>query len=243
VEIRARVFVLALNALLTPSLLLRSADAFFPDGLGNSSGMIGRNLMVHASDMISLHLNAVQGQINGLMSHGLSLNDFYVRNGVKLGNIHAHAASFRNLEGEAAAEDEPSGVVRFSTIVEDFPYLDNMAIPKAGSEYEVCWRYRYPEELRARSAMLVTAFAEAIQSACEVSVRKPSGLLNSAHTCGTCRFGDDPRHSVLDRDNRIHDLENAYVVDASFFPSSGGIHPTLTIVANAIRASNLIAMR
>ena len=63
-----------------------------------------------------------------------------------------------------------------------------------------------------------------------------------AHACGTCRFGTDPRESVLDVNNKAHGLTNLYVVDASFFPSSGGTNPALTIAANALRvADHLIA--
>jgi len=64
--------------------------------------------------------------------------------------------------------------------------------------------------------------------------------LNFGHTCGTCRFGDDPASSVLDRDNRAHDVRNLYVADASFFPSSGGTNPSLTIAANALRVAEAI---
>ena len=58
-----------------------------------------------------------------------------------------------------------------------------------------------------------------------------------AHACGTCRFGDDPRASVLDRNCRAHGLDNLYVVDSSFFPTSGGTNPSLTIAANALRVA------
>jgi len=58
-----------------------------------------------------------------------------------------------------------------------------------------------------------------------------------AHACGTCRFGTDPATSVLDADNRAHGLDNLYVVDASFFPSSSGTNPSLTIAANALRVA------
>ena len=64
------------------------------------------------------------------------------------------------------------------------------------------------------------------------------------HACGTCRFGSDPRDSVLNANNRAHGLSNLYVVDASFFPSSGGSNPALTIAANALRvADHLTATR
>jgi choline dehydrogenase-like flavoprotein len=64
-----------------------------------------------------------------------------------------------------------------------------------------------------------------------------------AHVCGTCRFGLDPRDSVLDRDNKAHGIDNLYVVDASFFPSSGGTNPALTIAANALRVAEHLINR
>ena len=59
-----------------------------------------------------------------------------------------------------------------------------------------------------------------------------------AHQCGTCRFGSDPKTSVLDLHCRTHDVDNLYVVDGSFFPSNSGVNPTLTIMANALRVGN-----
>ena len=58
------------------------------------------------------------------------------------------------------------------------------------------------------------------------------------HVCGTCRFGDDRGASVLDRWNRVHHLDNVYVTDASFFPTSSGVNPALTIAANALRVAD-----
>lgn len=241
IVLRAKVFVLALNALLTPALLLRSANEAFPDGLGNHSGMVGRNLMMHVSDLMSVRFEGLPGKLNGTFHHGLSLNDFYVKDGVKLGNIHAHALDLSHFVSGFDCGSDRAGAVYFSTIVEDFPYLQNRVMPKPGTPDGVYWEYRYPKDLLSRSRMLCEAFAESLEPTCQVSIRQPLGMLNSSHTCGTCRFGDDPRSSVLDRNNRIHDLDNVYVVDASFFPSSGGINPSLTIVANSLRASAVIA--
>jgi len=67
--------------------------------------------------------------------------------------------------------------------------------------------------------------------------------MNYGHPCGTCRFGLESSSSVLDRDCRTHDLENLYVVDASFMPRSGAINPSLTIAANALRVAPQIAAR
>jgi choline dehydrogenase-like flavoprotein len=229
--------VLALHALLTPALLLRSANELFPDGLGNSSGMVGRNLMFHVLDSLLVHFNDLHGQPNALLNHGLALNDFYTRDGVKLGNIQAHAANL----GQFLGEDTLASKAHFFTILEDFPYMTNRVMPKRGGDDGVCWEYRHSDELEFRRDMLTNAFVAALRPIRTVEERR--GSLNIPHACGTCRFGADPHTSVLDRDNRIHDLDNAYVLDASFFPSSGGMNPSLTIVANSLRVSALIAKR
>jgi choline dehydrogenase-like flavoprotein len=66
-----------------------------------------------------------------------------------------------------------------------------------------------------------------------------SGKQNSnvGHVCGTCRFGTDPATSVLDSQNRAHEVNNLYIVDSSFFPSSTGLNPSLTVAANALRVA------
>jgi len=66
------------------------------------------------------------------------------------------------------------------------------------------------------------------------------GPSNTTHQCGTVVFGTDPRHSVLDSYCRAHDVENLFVVDASFFPSSAAVNPGLTIVAQALRVADHI---
>ena len=60
---------------------------------------------------------------------------------------------------------------------------------------------------------------------------------------GTCRFGDDPQTSVLDRDCRAHEVENLYVTDGSFMPTAGSVPFTFTIYANALRVARVIAKR
>jgi len=65
--------------------------------------------------------------------------------------------------------------------------------------------------------------------------------LNITHPCGTLRFSEDPAKGVLDPSCRAHDLDNLYVVDASFMPTSTGVNPGLTIVANALRVADIIA--
>ena len=64
-----------------------------------------------------------------------------------------------------------------------------------------------------------------------------------AHNCGTARFGTDPQTSVLDVDCKTHDLDNLYVVDTSFFPSSSAVNPALTAMANALRVGDHLIER
>jgi choline dehydrogenase-like flavoprotein len=233
IRIRGRIFVLALNAALTPALLLRSICDIFPNGLGNTSGMVGRNLMTHVSDTLLVDFKH-DDCVNSRMSNGVSINDFYNHDGLKLGNIHAHALRFQDPRFK--------GWAVFNTIVEDFPYECNRIFPLAGSVTEVRWEYHHPQELRDRAATLRGVFAAALRKGGRsIKVVGPEGRLNAGHMCGTCRFGDDPRSSVLNRNNRLHDVDNVYVVDGSFFPSSGGMNPSLTIVANSLRVSDLIA--
>ena len=68
-------------------------------------------------------------------------------------------------------------------------------------------------------------------------------LENVGHQCGTCRFGENPKTSVLDLNCRTHDVDNLYVVDSSFFPSSTALNPTLTIMANALRVGEHLIER
>jgi choline dehydrogenase-like flavoprotein len=64
-----------------------------------------------------------------------------------------------------------------------------------------------------------------------------------AHQCGTCRFGEDPTTSVLNLNCQTHDVDNLYVVDSSFFPSSASVSPALTVIANALRVGDRIIER
>ena len=64
-----------------------------------------------------------------------------------------------------------------------------------------------------------------------------------AHQAGTCRFGTDPKTSVLDVNCKAHELDNLYVVDASFFPSSSAVNPALTVIANALRVGDRLLER
>lgn len=265
IAVRGRVFLVAANAFQSPALLLRSASDRFPAGLANSSGLVGRNLMLHASDFLLVHMKSGSRGVPPEMHHGLSLNDFYVHDGTKLGNVHVHpipivadaALSFIRMHvkplnrlpapllraGATVGARLTRSAMVFSTVVEDLPYPCNHVRPRTDSPDAVDYEYRHAHELRTRNWTMLQRFREAVSSRFTVRPVRPPGMLNVAHVCGTCRFGDDPATSVLDRHNRAHDVDNLYVVDASFFPSSGGINPSLTIAANSLRVSAIIDRR
>lgn len=275
-QIRAKVVVLAAGAYMTPKILLTSRSKDWPMGLANASGLVGRNLMVHASDFFAL------APLQRLPGEGpqkcLAFNDFYESDGEKLGTFQTTGMTLQLGQImqylRDAAEREPewwrklatprpvwyrkvtSPLVRlvaagayyllglkyasiWSTIVEDLPYLENRVELDSTTSAGIRMHYRYPTELRRRTGMLRERLRKALAPHRLVRLSGDNNL-NFGHPCGTCRFGNDPSSSVLDGFNRAHGLENLFVLDASFFPSSGGTNPSLTIAANALRVAPAI---
>jgi choline dehydrogenase-like flavoprotein len=105
-------------------------------------------------------------------------------------------------------------------------------------EFRVRLEYRMQPNEAGRVKEFRSALLETLQPYRPTLLKGAAYNRAVAHSCGTCRFGDNPRTSVLDRYNRAHDLSNLYVSDGSFFPSSGGINPALTIAANALRVAD-----
>jgi choline dehydrogenase-like flavoprotein len=257
-RVRARIVVLAANAYASPMILLRSSNGKGGSALGNRSRMVGRNLMLHVSDSMLVKRRGFSSSrlkpLGSPMNHGISLNDFYEIDGVKHGNVHAHPISVspdsvhkylllkypRRVHQwprtarlaawiGATANAEKS---YFATVVDDLPYADNAILPLDSSGDHIAYTYTVRDELRQRAHRLVSAFAAAVRPRCAVQVFGQTGQLNRSHACGTLRFGHDGQSSVLDASNRAHDIDNLYAVDGSFFPTSGGINPGLTIASN-----------
>ncbi|MCK6544735.1 GMC family oxidoreductase [Myxococcota bacterium] len=265
-RVRAKIFVVAAGAYATPALLLRSVSADWPDGLANESGLVGRNLMLHTSDFLAVSL---RGDVRGSLTHGVAFNDLYTSGGTKLGNVHAHPFSVTPdvvryyLDG--LVESLPPLARRFvgrgvpmaariggwlerggiplATIVEDLPFVGNQLRPKPGTDEDVVYTYDYPARLRARNDALIAALKQRLGDALTIHGVAREDNLNRGHVSGTCRFGDDPRTSVVDPSGRAHGLDNLYVSDASLFPTSGGMSPSLTIAALALRVAAAIDTR
>ena len=107
---------------------------------------------------------------------------------------------------------------------------------------QVVREYRLHDELLERRAVFRRAIRKKLGRARTLLLGFGPDL-NFGHSCGTLRFGTDPKTSVLDANCKAHDLDNLYVADASFLPTSMGVNPGLTIAANALRVADVIAAR
>lgn len=262
--VKGKIIILAAGAYMSPVILLRSTSSEWPSGLANSSDMVGRNLMVHTSDYIAVK---PKQKISGY-SHGktIAMNDFYIHDGVKLGSFQSvplrinwryvlhylrttHGRDPKWWRKFAKPFYRPAAVIGgyfyrnakvFATVVEDLPYLHNRIVLDEKSENGMRFEYTYDDELKSRNKLLRKLIKGRLRSKLKTVVLTGENNLNYGHVCGTCRFSDDPKDGVLNKYNRTHDLEDLYIVDASFFPTSSGINPSLTIAANALRVSESI---
>lgn len=262
-SIAASTVILSAGAFMSPVILLRSTSSAWPDGIGNRTGLVGRNLMVHASDYVAVRPRRPASSEGP--KKAIALNDFYVHEGRKLGTFQSVglpvtagnvAYYLRNqlkrtpslLQSLAkpailglayAGASYYEDATLFATILEDLPYHENRVIPDSRNPSGFRFEYRYPQELRERTRFFRKTLTGRLTPHKLVVVSGENNL-NFGHLCGTCRFGLDPASSVLDPDNRVHGMDNLYVVDASFFPSSSGTNPSLTIAANALRVAAAI---
>jgi choline dehydrogenase-like flavoprotein len=134
-----------------------------------------------------------------------------------------------------------SGGLLLGAMTEDLPYLDNRVLlsnqPSVDGRQRLRMQYRlHPSEIERRTGFLAQ-LKEVLDPFRSIPLGSGAANGNLGHVCGTCRFGTDPNTSVLDPQNRAHEVENLYVVDTSFFPSSAGLNPSLTVAANALRVA------
>ena len=255
--LRAKVVVLAAGALATPALLINSRSGDWPRGLANDSDWVGRNLMRHLIDLIEIWPQP-DIKITG-ENKEIGLSDFYFLDGQKHGTVQSFG-SMPPLEVLTSKPDWRSralhvmspvlrrfyeryleGGLVLAPIMEDLPYLDNRVLPSdrpgLNGRQRMQIQYRlHPNEVERR-AVFLRQVKDVLKPFRKLNLRGAENNEALAHVCGTCRFGTDPKTSVLDPQNRARDVENLYVVDASFFPSSAGLNPSLTVAANALRVA------
>lgn len=243
VRVEAKTVVVACGAVNSAALLLRSANEHHEDGLGNSSGLVGRRYMAHLSTMMeAFHPFNVNPTV---FQKTVSINDFYRAGGGRtypLGHIQsqgrAHGAIAQAVAPYLprwACDSFVSRGVDWLAMSEDLPRETNRVTVERDGRIRVSYR---PNNV-APHAELVTETKRMLKRLGFWTVITHSfKVQNTTHQCGTLVFGDDPRTSVLDTYCRSHDVENLFVVDASFFPSSAAVNPGLTIIAQALRVAD-----
>jgi choline dehydrogenase-like flavoprotein len=256
-EATATVVVLAAHALETPRLLLLSASATFPQGLANSSGQVGRNLMSHPTWQVFGTFGEPVNAYKGMQMGHVMVQDHYrpdpARNGCARGFVLISymmtPITYANLSGSffgpefkqflmdypytaawwAHAEGLPS---ERNTVTLDPEVRDARGLPVGRLTYE--WG---ENDLKLAAAARDRA-AEMMKASGARQVR--IGLNYGAHAMGTCRMGTDSATSVVDEYCRAHDVPNLFVCDTSVFVTGAGVNPTLTAMAIASRAAEHI---
>jgi choline dehydrogenase-like flavoprotein len=262
-ELRADVIVVACGAINSAALLLRSASNRHPRGLANRSGVVGRHYMGHVNSVLMAISKCPNPTV---FQKTLGLNDFYF-GAPDWDYPMGHISFVGKLDGETLQAGAPALTpgwtldlmarhsLDFWLTSEDLPDPDNrVTLDRDGG---IVLRYRpNNEEGHRRLTDRLKALMRQ-QSRCSehghechqgvfarslyVGQRIP--LAGVAHQNGTIRFGHDPATSALDPACKAHDLDNLYVVDGSFFPSSAAVNPALTIMANALRVGDHLRER
>jgi choline dehydrogenase-like flavoprotein len=264
-QLKGKIIILAAGSLFSPVILLASKSKYWPKGLANSSDYVGRNLMWHASDFFGVF--PLKSSSNVGHAKELSLNDFYFNNDIKLGNIQSvgvpinskYVSSYLSSLSQnksklfklilqpfviALIAYTSSLLARYfklyTTIIEDLPYWENRVFYDPKAKNNMRFNYNYSDELSVRTKIFRKKIKNTFGKKFFTFFITGKDNINYGHPSGTCRFGNDPKTSVLNKNNRCHDVENLYVIDASFFPSSSGVNPSLTIAANALRVAPCI---
>jgi choline dehydrogenase-like flavoprotein len=259
----SNVVVVSCGAINSAALLLRSHNEKHPNGLANGSGLVGCNLMKQQLSVVVQWMTAAN---SGLFQRTLGVNDFYwgeegypypmghVQNagGILQDVIFSEAPPIfstiaRNMPGFGLRQLATHSIGWWLQ-TEDLPNPDNRVVLQRD---RVQLRYE-PGNVEAHDR-LVYRWIDVLKSleATQPNVfnrlgshpRSEMPIQVVAHQCGTCRFGEDPKASVLDLNCRSHEIENLYVVDSSFFPSSASVSPGLTVIANALRVGDHLMER
>jgi choline dehydrogenase-like flavoprotein len=252
----ADVVVVAGGAINSAVLLLRSASERHPAGLANGSGVVGRHYMCHLNTMFV----ALSREPNPTLFHKtFALTDYYFGDEdfpYPMGSVQMMGKIHAEILAEGAPRGTPKRLLRlmashgipFWLTSEDLPDPENRVALGSAGRVELHYRVANTqghELLKARvRALLAQAHCDDrhwLPTSFYVGGRIP--LAGVAHQCGTVRFGRDPRTSALDEHCRAHEVDNLYVVDGSFFPSSAAVNPALTIAANALRVGSHLSER
>jgi choline dehydrogenase-like flavoprotein len=249
------IVVASCGAANTARLLLMSSSDRHPRGLANGSDGVGRHYMFHNA----IALVALSRRENPtVFQKTLAINDFYLGAPdyeFPLGNIQMLGKSkgpmFRDdaprFAPEFTLDRMAKHAVDFWLTGEDLPLPQNRVTLNARAEIRLHYEFTNQEP--------INRLRQKLQSMLQHLDMHPHLIPNTlylgrhipiagvAHQAGTCRFGTDPRTSVLDPNCKAHEVDNLYVVDTSFFPSIGAVNPSLTAIANALRVGEHLLQR
>jgi choline dehydrogenase-like flavoprotein len=251
----ADIVVVACGAINSAALLLRSKSDQHPRGLANASDVVGRHYMCHNNSVML----AISKRPNPtVFQKTIGLNDFYFRSddwGYPMGHISMVGKQDLDMLRTGAPAFAPGLALDvlakhsldFWMTSEDLPDADNRVLIDKNGEIALHYTENNLEGHKRLAAklkgMLKKLGCEEHLHPSHVYLGKKIPIAGTAHQCGTIRFGRDPKTSVLDVNCKAHDLDNLYVVDASFFVSSCAVNPSLTIIANALRVGDHLLSR
>ena len=257
----AEIVVVACGAINSAALLLQSANDQHPNGLANGSDLVGRNLMKHLTTAMVAMTTTPNADV---FQKTIAVSDYYWGEPdfpYPMGFVQNTGNVLRDMIPAEAPEmlaplvkfvpgSELQRVAELSTgwwlQTEDLPSIGNRVQVKQG---QIHLSY-IPNNVEAADR-LINRWTQVLKAVDRAEHVIPFGIYPRnktpiqvlGHQCGTCVFGTDPATSVLDINCRTHEVDNLYVVDGSFFPSSSGVNPTLTIIANALRVGDHLLER
>lgn len=239
--LRADTFVVACGAVNSAALFLRSREG----GLANSSGLVGRNYMMHNNSVL-LAVHALRPN-RTVFQKTLAINDFYfggpgwpypMGNLQIIGKVQAPMLkAVRPRTPMPALEAIARRSMDWWVMSEDLPDVQNRVTMSSGGTIKLRWK---PNNVAAHKRLVRQARRVMRRAGYALVLTRAMGIDTNSHQCGTLRFGTDPATSVLDPWCRAHDIRNLYVVDSSFMPSSAAMNPALTIAAQSLRTADYI---
>jgi choline dehydrogenase-like flavoprotein len=240
-RLRARRYVLAAGAIGSPALLLQS---------GFSHPLIGRNYMLHCSPLVVGIFVGRTGADETFIKQ-VGLDDYYLGTREcpqKMGLIQSLPAPGPAMLRKYGLRYAPSWLLArlrsrllpLVGIIEDLPNVANRVLVETDGRIRL--EHRYADfDLQRAQAQAGEMVRLLRHTGAAVCVRgKLASSEHAAHQCGTLRFGTDVRDAVLDPECRMFGCPDLFVVDGSFMPTSLGVGPSLTIIANALRIADIV---
>lgn len=243
--VSAPLVIVSCGAVNSAALLLRSAGSKHPNGLANSSGLVGKRYMAHLATMMQgFHPFRANDTV---FQKTVAINDFYWKgpdSKFPLGQIQSQGRT-HGVMAQTVVPQVPvwaydlwvSRGVDWLAMTEDLPRVENRITLESNGAIRLHYT---PNNVLAHEALVRQTRKILRKLGFWIVMSHSHKSKNTTHQCGTLVFGTDPRESVLDTYCRTHDVDNLFVIDASFFPSSAAVNPGLTIVAQAIRAADHI---